>query len=309
MSDIKNIALRRLDLTVLLVFLGLLRWRKASAVAEELGLTQPAISHALRRLREVFGDTLFLRRPHGLEPTGFALAIEPHVAAAVEALRMAVTSRQDFDPATARGVVRVAAFDAELATLVPELIRAMAEEAPGLQFAGRSLGRKPALEALVTGDIDLALGFFSGLDKTFIPEPLFRENYLVVGARQRHRFEGRLSLEDYVRLPHILVSPGGDLRGVVDDLLAERGLSRHIAAALPLFLPALAAVEVSGAIATLPRRIAERYAGAFDLITVPPPLAIRDFEISAVRHRRDERSPLLNWITARLRMASAGGDG
>lgn len=308
MSDISNIALRRLDLTVLLVFLGLLRWRKASAVAEELGLTQPAISHALRRLRDVFGDTLFLRRPHGLEPTAFALAIEPHVAAAVEALRMAVSVQQDFDPASARGVVRVAAFDAELATLVPELIRAMAAEAPGLQFAGRSLGRRPVLEALIAGDIDLALGFFSGLDKAFIAEPLFRENYLVVGARQRHRFKGRMSLEDYVRLPHILVSPGGDLRGVVDDLLAERGLSRHIAAALPLFLPALAAVEVSGAIATLPRRIAERYAGAFDLITVAPPLAIRDFEISAVRHRRDERNPLLDWITAKLRMASAGAD-
>jgi DNA-binding transcriptional LysR family regulator len=305
MTDISSIALRRLDLTVLLVFLGLMRRRKASDVAAQLGLTQSAVSHSIRRLRSTFRDDLFLRRPHGLEPTSVALALEPHIATAVDALRTAIAAPKDFDPGTAEGIIRIAAFDAELATLLPDLIRTLSVEAPGLRIAGRGFSRRQALDALIAGDIDLALGFFRDLEDTFLADHLFIENYLVVGSRNRRPFEPAISLDDYIRLPHILVSPAGDLRGVVDDLLEVRGLARHIVAAMPLFLPALAALEATGAIATIPRRIALRYAEAFNLVTSEPPLAIRSFEISAIRHRRDERSPLLNWLVGKLRHVSA----
>ena len=104
MADFSNTELRRLDLTLLLVFLGLLRLRKAAGVAAELGLTQSAVSQALRRLRAIFGDDLFLRRPHGMEPTAVALALEPAVRGAVEALRGALGSARAFDPAAASGI-------------------------------------------------------------------------------------------------------------------------------------------------------------------------------------------------------------
>ena len=94
MSNLSISELRRLDLTLLLVFLGLIRHRKAAAVADELGLTQSAISQALKRLRDIFGDPLFLRRPHGLDPTATALALEEPVARAVDALRGALASKQ-----------------------------------------------------------------------------------------------------------------------------------------------------------------------------------------------------------------------
>lgn len=123
MTDSNEIELRRLDLTVLLVFLGLIRHRKATDVAAELGLTQSAISHSLKRLREIFGDELFLRRPHGLEPTSVALALETPVATAVETLRRAVAGAPKFEPSMAEGIIRLAAFDAELVTVVPDLIQ------------------------------------------------------------------------------------------------------------------------------------------------------------------------------------------
>ena len=106
--------LRRLDLTLLLVFLGLMRHRKALDVAGELGLTQSAISQALKRLRDIFEDDLFLRRPHGMEPTAVALSLETPVAQAVEALRGALGAARSFDPATASGIVRVSINVAEM---------------------------------------------------------------------------------------------------------------------------------------------------------------------------------------------------
>lgn len=300
MSDIDQIKLRRLDLTVLLVFLGLMRRRKATEVGRELGLTQSAVSHALRRLRGIFGDELFLRRPHGLEPTAIAIAAEAPIQAAVDQLRAALAAPGGFDPANAEGLVRIAAYDAELATLLPPLICRLGHEAPGLTVIARALGRREALEALAAGEVDLALGFFWNLDDAFVAVPLLEEEYRVVGGAATRK-RGPLTLERYLALPHILVSPGGDLRGIVDTLLERDGRTRRVVAAVPLFFPALAAVRGSRAIATIPRRIAEIYAPAFDLWVAEPPLAIRRFTVAAVRHRRNLANPLQLWLNDILR--------
>jgi DNA-binding transcriptional LysR family regulator len=132
MSELSTSELRRLDLTLLLVFLGLVRHRKALDVAAELGLTQSAISQSLKRLRDIFGDELFLRRPHGMAPTATALALEAPVAAAVDALRGALGAARDFDAATATGLVSIAALDAEQAVLIPPLAARLRQLAPGL---------------------------------------------------------------------------------------------------------------------------------------------------------------------------------
>lgn len=299
MSDIDQLKLRRLDLTVLLVFLGLMRHRKATEVAREMGLTQSAVSHALRRLRQIFGDELFLRRPHGLEPTAVAIAAEAPIQAAVLQLGAALSAPGGFEPGEAEGQVRIAAYDAELATLVPPLICRLCREAPGLTVAARALGRRDALDALARGEIDIALGFFWNLEEVFIATALLDEDYRVVGGRATKK-RGPLTLERYLALPHILVSPGGDLRDIVDQLLEREGRSRRVIAAVPLFFPALAAVRGSRAVATIPRRIADSYAEAFDLWVAEPPVAIRRFTIAAVRHRRNQTSPLHLWLTTLL---------
>ena len=109
-----------------------------------------------------------------------------------------------------------------------------------------------------------------------------------------------MTLDTYLKCSHILVSPGGDLRGVVDDLLESKGLQRRVIAALPLFLPTLAAVQATNALATVPRRIALNYAKAFHLVTAEPPLAVRSFSVAAVWHRRDEHNPMHRWLVHRL---------
>ncbi|MGL6208986.1 MAG: LysR family transcriptional regulator [Paracoccaceae bacterium] len=301
MSDIDEITLRQLDLMVLLVFLGMMRHRKAVTVAGQMGLTQSSISHALKRLRGVFGDPLFLRKPHGMEPTALARALEPQVREAVEVLNAALRTGAGFDPTTATTVLRIGTYDNEMAVLVPGLLDRLARLAPGLRLVVRSVGRDAALQALDRGEIDLALGYFWSLGEGYLAEPLYDESYLVV-ARAGHPgvTDQGWTLEAYAAAAHLLVSPAGGLRGIVDDELARVGQSRRVVASVPLFFPALATVAESDLIATLPARLVRAYAPRFGLSAHPAPVAIRKFTISAVRHRRNLKSGLHDWLQAQI---------
>ncbi len=300
MTELSKSELRRLDVTLLLVFLGLLRHRKALDVAAELGLTQSAISQSLRRLRDIFGDPLFLRRPHGMEPTAVALALEGPVRQAVEALRGALGAVRAFDPAKAVGVVRIAALDAEQAALVPPLAARLRQAAPGLRLSVLPLGRGEALAALAEGRADLALGYIWDLPDWVLPEPLYEEGFLVVGPPALLPHAPALTLEAYCAADHVLVSLAGDLRGVADDRLAALGRSRRVVLGLPAFLPALSAAAEMGALLTLPARLARRFAPGFGLVTASPPLELRPFPVSVFRHRRNAADPQSLWLCRAL---------
>ncbi|MBD1204670.1 MAG: LysR family transcriptional regulator [Rhodobacteraceae bacterium] len=306
MSELSQNELRRLDLTLLLVFLGLLRHRKATTVAGELGLTQSAISQALRRLREVFGDELFLRRPHGMEPTAAALALEAPVGQAVEMLRGALGAVRAFDPAQAQGVLRIAALDAEQAALVPRLAGHLRQAAPGLTLSVLPLGRAAAVEAMTEGRVDLAFGLIPDPPEAISRQVLYDEGYLVAGLPAALPHAPLIALEPYCSADHILVSPGGHLRGVVDEQLERMGRQRRIILGLPAFLPALAAVAQSGALVTLPARIASAFAPGFGLHLAEPPLPIRRFAVSAYWHRRDDGDARRRWLTDQVAALAKG---
>ncbi len=308
MTDISVSELRQLDLTVLLVFLSLHRHRNATRVAAELGLTQPAISHALKRLRAVFGDELFLRRPHGLEPTAVALMLEPEIDAAVGHLRGALGRGAAFEPDTATGAVRINALDLEQSVLLPGLMSRMAVAAPGLSLAINARRRTDALEGLQAGTLDLALGFFPDPGAAFSATRLLADDYSVVIRPDVLGPGGSVDLDQYLSARHIIVSPGGGLRGLVDAALDLQGLSRRVVAAFPQFLPALAAVAETGCLVTMPSSVARRWAPTFGLVLTRSPVPLRRLTISAVVHRRNARDLRLGWITAQLRaVAYAAG--
>lgn len=300
MSDLSQTELRKLDLTLLLVFLGLLRHRKAASVAAELGLTQSAISQALKRLRDVFRDELFLRRPHGMEPTAAALALEVPVAQAVAALRSALRVTRSFEPATADGIVRIAALDSEQAVIMPRFAARVRQLAPKLRLSVLPLARRDAIEALADGRADIALGFLWDAPDTLSKRRLYDESFLVAGLASALPEAPQISLDAYCAAEHVLVAPGGDMSGIADRTLEAIGRSRRIVLGLPSFLPALAAVAHSGAIVTLPRRVAEDFAAGFGLVTAEPPIGIRRFPVSAFWHRRNDSDPLTQWLVAEL---------
>lgn len=306
MSDFTNSELRRLDLTLLLVFLGLIRHRKASDVAAELGLTQSGVSQALKRLRDILGDELFLRRPHGMEPTVTALALEGAVEAAVDALRGALGAARRFDPSSADGIVRVAALDAQQAVVIPALAARLRGLAPNLRLSVLPLARGEAVQALVEGRVDLALGYIWTLPDMICAEPLYQETYLVAALASSLPEAPKVSIDAYCAADHVLVAPGGDSKGIVDDALAKLGRSRTVTLALSAFLPALAAVAASGALVTLPAQVATLFAPRFGLVLAQPPLDLRSFPISAFWHRRDNASPQSLWLRQQIKALVSG---
>jgi DNA-binding transcriptional LysR family regulator len=297
--DIDEIKIRRLDLTVLLVFLGLVREGKGTLVAEQMGLTQSSISHALKRLRDVFGDELFLRRPYGFEPTAFALALQPRIASAVETLKEALSGPPAFEPESSERRVRLAAFDYELVTILPPLVKCLRQNAPGLTMASKAAARPDIPALLSTGGIDMAIGYYWENDPDLLKAALYEENYLVVAAPGHPALSGDLSA--YAAARHVVVSPTGDLRGIVDHALEAKGMRREVAAAVPLFFPGLAVAAQGELVATLPKRFVEQFAAAFGLASAPPPLALRSFTVSAMWHRRDARNPFHLWMLERLK--------
>ena len=293
---IDEIELRRLDLTVLLVFVNLMRLRKASDVADHMGLTQSSISHSIKRLRDSFGDPLFLRTPKGMEPTAVALGLEPKIRNVVETLSGAISVPVSFDPTTATDIVRLGAYDNEMITLVPDLLQIIRAQAPLMRVSILPLGRRPALDALEQGEIDLALGLAPNLPRNILKVDLYEENYSVVMRLGHPQAAGRMTLKTYLEAEHLIVSPRGDLSGIVDETLRDLGHTRHIAMAVPQFLPAVSIVAATDLIATLPARLAFTQARRFELATFAPPLGIRSFTVSALLHERNANNPMHRWV-------------
>ena len=301
MAEFDEIKLRRLDLSLLLIFLGLMRHRKAARVAEEMRLTQSTISHALARLRDVFDDPLFLRRPHGLEPTARAEALEPEIRGAVAALNGALASTRPFDPGESRATLRLSALDYETAVLLPGFLARVAEAAPGLRVSVQALGREAALAALEEGRVDLVLGFVWGAPDRVLAEPLLEEGYLLT-AREGHPLLSRPGdLDAYLAARHLVVAPEGEMTGIVDRVLGREGIRRHVAASVPQFLSALPVLAGTDLVATLPSRLVTAHGRGFGLGWAEPPVALRRFTTAAIRHRRDEKNGLLLWAIGELR--------
>ena len=299
MSDISDTKLRRLDLTLLLVLDGALRHGKLTRVAKELGLTQPAISHALARLRDILGDPLFVRHVGGVRPTPRALALAEPVARAITLLRDTLRQGQEFDPATAAREFRVAALDFAVALLTPGFLARFGTMAPGCRVVFRALGREAAHAALKAGQIDLIIGL-PDPGCPFLQRVLLKEDFVVVARPGNPKVGRPFDLERYLQCDHVLVSAAGDARGSVDEALRRIGRTRRVAAVVPQFLIGFAAVAGSDMISTAPRRLAKRHAAAFGLKLYPVPFDLPGFEITLLRAPSTAVDAGLTWFENEL---------
>lgn len=304
MRDINAVDLRLVDTTILMVFLGIMRHRKATAVAREMGLTQPAVSHALKRLRALYDDPLFLRRAHGLEPTAFARELEPKIRRIVRLISETLADHDEFDPKSTRANLKIGAFDYELVTILPELIAELQSINPNIGIHTYSLANREALDALVDGRIDIAIGYFdfpARAADAFIADKLYTEQY-VFAARKGHKLlASDLSLEQYATAGHLLISPFGPVRNMVDHALQLQGHRRNVQITVPSLFAALSIVERSDLVVTLPRRVARKNAQRFHLMHKPLPVEGGAFSLHAVRHIRDSQSAIHIWLVEQLK--------
>lgn len=306
MNDIDVTKLRRLDFSLLLIFQEVYRSRRSTAAAERLGLSQPAVSHAVGRLRDLFDDPLFLRKPAGLQPTPRATELAPKVDSLLAQAAEIVDGPREFDAESARRHFKVSANDFAGTLIMVPLLSALADEAPrarlSLSFAG---GPAQAFRKLREGDLDIAIGRFPSVPEDCHVQRLFEETYQVV-ARSRHPgLRSGLTLDAYLSLDHLIVSFAGDLVGTIDEILARGGRSRHVVASSPMFLGAFAAAAASDLIVTAPQRLARRFARAFGLRVFELPFAAEPFLIDMVRSRPSVGDPGVDWLAEKIRRSVA----
>jgi len=297
--DIDEDKIRQLDGSLLLVLRELLRQRRTTLVARRLGLSQSAVSHALSRLRMLFGDPLFVREPHGLAPTRHALALAPQIDALLEGMRGALRLADAFVPGSSERGFRIGAPD-HLATLIaPPLLRTFTRDAPRARFAfSQRLGQE-ALDALQRDELDLALGRFASRAEGFVIERLFDDRYCLVARRGHPRLRKKLTGALYSQLDHVQISVAGDFSTLEIEPVGVRAVPRRTVAAVPRFFVAFAVVARSDAVAVAPRRLALEHAAGFGLEVHELPFTPSPIRVLAVRRPGADRG--VSWLLEQLR--------
>ena len=304
--------LARLDLNLLLVFHHLLREKRVSAVATVLGMSQPAVSSALGRLRTSLDDPLFLRTQQGMAPTPYALQLAEPVANALDGLQQALQVRASFDPATSARRFTLAMTDVGEMYFLPVLMDALTQSAPGVTLNVVAVTSASLGEDMATGRTDLALGLLPQLQAGFFQQALFRQPYVCL-MREGHPLAAApsLSLADFAAASHVRVIAAGTGHGRIDEAIAEalaqQGLQRRIRLTVPNYVALGDVLGHSDLIATVPERFAQRVTHPFALITRPLPLAVDDSVIHQFWHARLHKDPGHQWL--RGLVAQCFGDG
>jgi DNA-binding transcriptional LysR family regulator len=290
------------DLDLLRAFATLHHERHLSRAAIRIGLSQPAMSRVLGRLRAAFGDPLFVRTPRGMVPTSRADELAPQVIAVLAAAGKLVRPAA-FDPATLARTFTIGVSDFFDAELIPRLVEILAREAPGVAITTRPLTDDVA-DALASGRIDLMLGVRESVPAEARLTKLYDETFLCAVRRDHPRVGKRLSIERFVAERHLLIAPAGNPGSRVDTSLAARGLSRRVVVRVHTFLSAPAIVASSDLILTAPRRVLEPLAKPFALRLLPPPVDVAGFPLFAAWHPRIHDDPAHAWFRAALSTAS-----
>jgi len=291
--------IRGVDLNLLKAFDALATERAVTRAGDRIGLSQPAMSHALSRLRDLFADDLFVRTPTGMEPTARAREIAPLVAAAIEHIEAALNPGIGFDPAKSGGIFTAGMAEYAEVALVGRLAAAFADRAPRATLRLTPLTGANAAEQLDRGVIDVAVAHFNALPPHIESVLLLRDPFVVVAGR-RHPITGQqLSVEAYAAANHILVSPRGDTSGALDRILVDFGLRRRIALLVATYLALPAALAASDLVATVPSRTARQIAAIAEIEIMPLPI---DFAmtVSMAWHRRAASEPAQAWFRSLL---------
>ncbi|HSV60860.1 MAG TPA: LysR family transcriptional regulator [Variovorax sp.] len=293
--------LREIDLNLLLVFDRMLAEKRVSAVAEGLGLSQPAVSNALARLRKLLGDELFLRTARGMEPTPFALQLAEPVASAMSALHGALNQHTVFDPASSTRGFTLAMTDIGEIYFTPPLMDALSHAAPGVTIStvrNTAINLRDAMEA---GQVDIAIGLLPQLKAGFFQRRLFMQRYVCLfGADHPLAAKARLSLKDFSAAEHVLIQAAGTGHGQVDELLAAQGIVRRVRLTVPHFVAVGHILRAGTMIATVPQKLAESLAEPFGLVWRPHPAQLSQVAINSFWHARFHRDPGNQWLRGLL---------
>ncbi|NMX34788.1 LysR family transcriptional regulator [Pseudomonas sp. WS 5413] len=290
--------LRRVDLNLLVILDALLSEQHVTRAAERLHLSQPAVSHALGRLRDLLGDPLLVRQGGGLVATARALELAAPLADALVQVQSLLAPNR-FDPASARRTFRLAMSDYGAALLLPGLVRALREQAPGIDLAIIHASREGMQEGVLSGEIDLAAGVFPDLPAELRSTPLFEEHYACLVDRDSLPADGGLDLPTYLARPHVLLEMRGSGTPEIERALTAIRERRHVAISLPHWGIAPQLIQGTDLILTVSSQgllnIDSRH-----LLVVPPPFHIPSFGFVLAWHKRRAGDGALQWLITQV---------
>ncbi|WP_394830211.1 LysR family transcriptional regulator [Pendulispora rubella] len=302
-----NVSLAGVDLNLLVALDALLSERSVTRAAQRMGLSQPAMSNALARLRDLLEDPVLVRTGHGMEPTARALDLAAPVHRLLMDARQVLAQTQAFDPATTRHRFRIeSTADFEL-SLLPDLAPRVATIAPNVELLVTRASRDTE-EELRTGRIDLFVGLWSKIPSHLHSYLLRHDGFACIARRGHPRTRRRLTLRAFGELAHVVVTPDAWPGGIADTVHADRGLGQHVLVRTPDYLVAAKIVARSNAIATLPRGIAHALAELLPLDVFRAPLDVADVSISMVWHPRTHQQDGHRWLRSLIMDACAASE-
>ncbi|MFN3462120.1 MAG: LysR family transcriptional regulator [Oceanibaculum sp.] len=290
----QQVDLRRIDLNLLVTLDALLEERNVTRAAARLGMSQPAASRALGRLRDMFSDALLVDGPGGYLLSARATELRPALRQILAGVGALLETRP-FDPARAAGSLRLLMTDLHAAVLAPHLLSRLAEEAPVMNLDILPPG--PAIAAMLENEtVDAAVGVIEEAPSGILRRKLFEDRFVTI-MRKGHPAGGqKLTLDTYLTLDHMTINVTGTGPAPVDELLWAMGRRRRVRTRVPNFFAALEIAAGSDLVMTLPESLARTAAGAARFVMLPPPLDLGPIAVSLLWHARDQDAPRHIWL-------------
>jgi DNA-binding transcriptional LysR family regulator len=284
-----------IDLNLLSVFQEVYRARQISSAARKLGLTQSAVSNALARLRRTFGDELFVRTTHGMQPTPFAEQVADPIGAALAQVALALNQRSQFDPATSARRFTIAMTDVGEVHFMPVLIERCMALAPGVELGSVRVGLE-LREQMETGRVDLAVGAFDDVPDAWYQRLLFRQRFVAMFRKGHPLASGALDLARFAAARHLVVDSSESPYDRINQLLEKAGVLAGARFRVPHFTAVPYIVSGSDLVVTVPHKLAERAAAPFGLAWTTPPLQLPTLQTNVFWHRRFNQDPGNQWL-------------
>jgi DNA-binding transcriptional LysR family regulator len=289
----------KFDLNLLRVFDAVWRHGHLGLASEELELSQPALSHSLKRLRERIGDPLFVKVPNGMLPTARAVHLAPVVQSVLASVREHVLSAPDFDPKSARRSFTIAMSDLGEMAFLPKLLGRLMCEAPSIDVRSISMRHRDLVTAMQKGEVDLAIGYFPDIaGSDLLQQRLFRHGFACLVRSGHPVVHGRLTQKQFQDLPHAVVQSEGRSHEIVEQYLRQHGICRRELLRSPHFLSIPMVIASTDLVVTLPQPIGEVFARIVNLQVLQPPYPIPSFDIKQYWHRSQHADPGNRWLRA-----------
>jgi DNA-binding transcriptional LysR family regulator len=288
--------LKNLDLNLLLVFHQLLAERRVSKVAESLGMTQPGVSNALKRLRVVLGDELFVRTAKGMEPTPYAAQLSEPIGYALSTIFDSLNEGVRFDPTTSDRKFKIGMTDIGEVYFLPGLMAALREQAPDVTVSTVRNTAVNLQDEMEAGHIDMAIGLLPQLKSGYFQRNLFRQRYVCMFRKGHELDKASISVEEFERAEHVVVVSGGTGHAIVDQTIERLGINRRVSLTVPHFVAVGHILSASSMIATVPERYAMACVKPFGLKYVTHPLSLPEVSINIFWHARFNKEPANQWL-------------